>query len=85
MTGNITELIQAQMGQYGSEVFADTSAHTGKWWKIQALSNAAFTTLTGNTTAALGSQTLTAPYSIVGNFTAITLSSGAVIAYKTGD
>lgn len=85
MQGNITELIQAQMGAYGSEVITGTGAHTGHWWKIQALSNATFTLLTGNTTAAFGAQTLTAPYSIVGDFTAITLATGSVIAYKTGD
>jgi hypothetical protein len=65
----------------GGEVISDTSATTGTWFRVEALSDAVFTTLTGNVTG-IGSTTLKAGSSLYGSFTAITLASGAVVAYN---
>ena len=68
---------------YGAkDVIADTSAHTGTWTIIQSVSDStAFTTLTGDITAG-GPSTLPKGMILEGNFTAITLSAGEVIAYQ---
>ena len=71
------------LGQYGTTVIDDTAAHTGKWFAIQIVEEAAFSVLTdasmdGDATA----MTFAAGILIFGSFTAITLASGSAIAYK---
>ena len=79
------------MGQLGSDFYADTNAHTGDWGIIQCIEACTFTTLTsgkmadGTTTVmsgTLSSITMTAGMEIRGRFSAITLASGKVIAYR---
>lgn len=59
---------------------SDTSAKTGTWSAVQVLSDAVFTLFTGSIT---GYATVTYPAgtTLYGNFTAITLASGSVVAY----
>ena len=89
--------ISAFLGQLGSKIIYDTTACTGTWGEVYALADAVFTTLiSGNLangttmcTTASGAGTLatavgtlkTGTY-IRGYFTAITLTSGTVIAYN---
>ena len=80
------------LGQLGSDFIEDTSAHTGQWGIIYCISACTFTTLTsGNLpsvpaavcmTGTLTGISLSAGMSIVGLFTAITLATGKVIAYR---
>jgi hypothetical protein len=67
----------------GADFYNDTNAKTGSWWKIYVVSAATFTTLTHN----LGGNTMTgvafpAGTELIGLFTAITLTSGSVIAFR---
>jgi len=68
------------LGQNGSQVIADTNATTGDWFCIDVLVACVFTTLTGNLTP--GATSFPAGTKIFGRFTAITLASGTIIAYK---
>lgn len=78
------------LGQLGSTWIADTSAYTGHWGAIQCISNCEFTTLTSGVRhdgtnvmkGTLDGKTLSAGQTIFGDFTAITLASGSVIAYE---
>lgn len=78
------------LGFFGSTIIDNTTAYTGTWTVIEAVNDATFTTLTGNitynspTTAATGANvgTLSAGSRLYGIFTAITLASGKIIAYK---
>lgn len=69
-----------------STLISDTAAHTGAWNMITIITETAtFTTLTdanrdGNTLTS--GTTFYAGTNIYGAFSAITLASGAVIAYK---
>lgn len=65
----------------GGTVYSDTSAHTGTWFRIDALADTVFASLTGNV-AGIGSTTLKAGQSLYGSFTALTLTSGAVVMYN---
>jgi len=84
------ELALSGMGQRGGVLLTGTTAVSGKFRVIYALADATFTTLTseftvnGDATLAVGSDfgTLTAGKQIAGKFTAITLATGKVIAYK---
>ncbi len=84
------QVILSEYGQNGAVIVSDTGAHTGAWRRIYVLTNAQFTTLTGNytkndnTTAAVGSDfgTVAAGLSLYGKFTAVELASGSVILYK---
>ena len=77
-------------GQHGSDYYGDTNAHTGTWGRIYCVTACGFTTLTSGVfadgtavmTGTLSGITLVAGQEIRGLFTAITLSSGKVIAYK---
>jgi len=76
---------QRQIGAYGSTYINDTAANTGKWYCIIPNTDAKFTLLTdanrdGDT---LEGDTFPAGYPIYGAFTAITLASGSVVAYKS--
>jgi hypothetical protein len=66
----------------GGQVISDTSSTTGTWFRIDALADTVFTTLTGNVSN-IGSTTLKAGQSLHGSFTVIELSSGAVVAYNS--
>lgn len=92
---SILEQYQADLsltgyGQKGGILLTDTTAITGNFRKIYAITDATFTTLTGNfttnddETASVGSDfgTLKAGLSLWGKFTAVTLASGSVILYK---
>jgi len=74
-----TELLESISSIKGGDYFADTDNHTGIWRSgIQVITEATFTTLTGNIT---GITTL--PIGIYGGtFTVIKLASGSLIAYK---
>lgn len=78
------------IGYQGSTVITDTAVHNGSWKKIIPYEATVFTTLTdsqmnqvstenGNTIAG---ETIAINHEITGNFSVITLASGAVIAYK---
>ena len=67
-----------------AEYISDTSAHTGRFGKIEALEDSVIATLsaedyTGN---ALTSVPLKATGELYGVFTSITLTSGTVVAYR---
>lgn len=65
-------------------LFADTTARTGQWYKILVVSAAVFTLLTVDNWdgTAIGTTSFPAGSVLYGNFTAITLASGIVLAYK---
>jgi len=74
------------LGQNGSDLVEDTTAMTGNWFAIQIIEEAQFATLTDasmTVTGTLGSVTWPAGLLTFGAFTAFTLSSGAVQAYRT--
>ena len=73
------------LGQNGTTLINDTGAVTGKWFAIQMISDTVFTTLTDPTMTLHGTyagMTFLGGELIFGHFTAITLASGAVLAYK---
>jgi hypothetical protein len=73
----------ASIGYKGSIYINDTSAKTGSWRKIYVVTACVFTTLTdGLMTGTPTGPTFPAGCVLTGSFTAITLASGAVIAYK---
>lgn len=69
------------LGQYGAEYFADTSAHAADWFCFDCITATTFTVLTGNVASATGIA-FPAGTKIFGRFTTFTLTSGSVIAYK---
>ena len=75
------QIKQHDLGNRGGEVISDTTATTGDWYMITSTDDTtAFTTLTGNIT---GAPTLMkSGVTIYGQFSAITLSAGVVIAYN---
>ena len=80
------EMKRAELGQYGFVYEVGTTAITGNWFKIRCLTATTFATLTGNHSG----DTFTAVAhpagtELFGHFTAITLTSGSVIAYNTGE
>ena len=68
-------------GEYGGLYIADTSANTGNWQEIYAVTNTVIASSTSNITG-LSGVTLVANQSIRGVFTAFTLTSGSVVAYN---
>lgn len=80
------EMQRAELGQYGFTYESGTTARTGVFFKIHCITTTTFNTLTGNhdgdtfTGVAFPAGTI-----IYGRFTAITLTSGSVIAYKNGE
>jgi hypothetical protein len=67
-------------GLNGGQVIANTSPVTGDWIEIRVLTDAVFSLLTGNLTD-VGSTSFPAGTILNGRFTAITLTSGSVVAY----
>jgi hypothetical protein len=72
------------LAQYEADWICDTGAETGRWNYIYATTDTVFTTLTGSYTLHGTKPTLAAGCIIGGIFTAITLASGSVYAYKAG-
>jgi hypothetical protein len=73
------------LGEAGSTLITDTTACTGRWFAIQIVTDTAFTTLTDPTMSivgALAGLSFSAGTIIFGAFSAITLASGSVLAYK---
>jgi len=68
----------------GSTFFNDTTARTGNWYAIQVLATAVFTLLTDSTRTGTAISTFSFPAGTIffGNFSAITLASGTIIAYN---
>jgi hypothetical protein len=83
-----TDAALVSLGQRGFDFISGTSLVTGNYAAIQVIEAAQFTTLSalGSTVGGLAgaSLTLTAGTIIYGPFTAFTLNSGKVIAYKAG-
>ena len=76
------------MGQHGYHLCSTTTATTGVWNAIVALSDTVFSTLTDVSTGVsrdgtLASMTFPAGVTIFGAFTNFTLTSGSVMCYKT--
>lgn len=73
-------------GLKGGNYIDDTNEHTttgpDSWFALKALGGDAVVSTSSNNIDGLDGFTITQDDVIVGNFTAITLSSGAVIAYK---
>jgi hypothetical protein len=79
------------LGQYGAEYISNTNAGTAKnYCAITMLEDTTFTTLTapnwsaGSTSSLYTGSTITYPkgLTIFGTFTAVTLLTGKIIAYK---
>jgi hypothetical protein len=67
-------------GQGGLEIVTDTTARTGDWRRLHALSTASVTlTVDGDTYSTV---TVTAGSDIFGKISAVTLGSGGVVLYK---
>lgn len=77
MNANIVNLAGGNGGTY----IGDTTANTDTWFCVYCIANATFSTLTNNVGYPDNLQ-LTAGQAIYGTFTAITLASGSVVAYK---
>lgn len=78
------------LGYHGARIIDNTLAQTGTWTIIEAITDTVFTTLTSDitynspTTVATGANIgiLPAGTKLYGLFTAITLASGKILAYK---
>lgn len=76
------------LGLNGGIYVNDTAAHTGDFFCIVATEDTVIDSITSNVenlsdiTAAQDNTTLSANTAIYGRITSVTLSSGAVIAYK---
>jgi hypothetical protein len=72
------------LGQNGATTETGTTVLTGNWVAIQFLADTVFTTLTDTTGDGDDMKTVTYLTGMVifGQFTAITLASGAIRAYK---
>jgi hypothetical protein len=88
-TGAATEATLADhraksFGLNGSKYITGTAANTdGPWCAIQALEDTVIASMTAtNVTGTLSAIPLPAGVAIYGNITAVTLTSGKIIAYK---
>jgi hypothetical protein len=83
--GTQNELLMLQIGQRGCTYINDTNANTGNWFMIHCIQDTTFTTLTDahrDGDSIPDTDTFAAGTVLYGQFTAITLNSGAVMAYK---
>jgi hypothetical protein len=80
----IAKISDKEFGQNGCDYITTTAATVGSWVAIKVTgdANAVFTTLTTSTGDDLDGITIKAGDVIYGPFTAITLTSGSVIAYR---
>ena len=81
---NNIELLKSSLGLSGSQVITDTSRYAGSFKSIYAFTDTVFDseTLDDNMGGDITGITLLAGQSIGGNFSAVKLTSGTVIAYK---
>jgi hypothetical protein len=81
-----TDAALVSLGQRGFIYVGDTTETPGNFAAIQVLSDSVFSSLSAlsSTIGGLVGITLTAGTIIYGPFTAFTLTSGKVIAYKAG-
>jgi len=77
-------MADSDMYNIGFEYISDTSAHTGRFWRLYALADAVISTATVQNASgnAFTSVPLAAGDSIEGVFTSVTLTSGRIVAYK---
>ncbi len=74
-------------GLFGADVYADTTQHTGNWGRVVVLSAAVFTMGSSATICSINGLTgvtIPALTELRGEFTAIKLASGTVLAYRNG-
>lgn len=80
------EMKRAEIGQYGLVYESGTTALTGVFFKIHCITETTFDTLTGNQSGdAMTGVAFAAGTIIYGRFTAITLTSGSILAYRNGE
>lgn len=84
----ITQLVGSMIlnNSKGGAYIGDTNAASGSWTAIQVVTDTKFHTLTGNVTGLANTLSgsailLPAGFVLFGNFTAIQMHSGSVIAY----
>lgn len=69
---------------YGTDLIADTGAETGKWYKFRVIVAATFTTLTDGSRTLHGTlPAMPAGFEYYGSITAITLSAGSILAFRS--
>lgn len=80
---NLSKKADIADGQHGAFFISDGDAHTGTWGSITMIENTVFATLTCSNWSgdAFTGETFPEGLTIYGNFSAITLTSGACIAY----
>ena len=80
---NANLAVELSMGSAGFSLVTATSIQTGPFCKLQVVTNAVFTSISGNGIGGTWSAT-TIPFGteIVGPITSFQLVSGAVIAYN---
>lgn len=61
---------------------AGTAYTNGPWHTLKIISDATFTTLTSNITSLPDAFVISAKDTIQGTFTAVTLGTGSLIAYR---
>ena len=77
------EVDNLSLGQAGAVFESGTTAITGDFYCIQFVENSVFSVLTSNITGdTITGVTFSAGTAIYGRFTAFTLTSGKVLAYK---
>lgn len=88
----IGDLAPIAMGQHGSDWIDNTAVRTGDWTVLVALADVVFTTLVSDDNTPvyvngvvgnLNGKSLAKGLSLFGRFTAVTLASGTIIAYRT--
>jgi len=79
---NGTVKTTASTGTAGATYYGDTSAHTGTWSAVQVITTATFTTFTGTGMTGFTGVAFPVGTVIYGDITAITLTSGSVVAYN---
>jgi hypothetical protein len=74
---------RANIGYRGSTFISDTAAHAGNWMMIIPIETTVFETLTDGTRGGntFTGENIPANFPLMGNFTAIKLTSGACMAY----
>ena len=86
MAGSVSEY--RGLGLNGGEYINDTAVHTGNWFAIQATETTVLATQASNITnlddicTGEDATELAAGTVLYGNFTAVDITSGAVIAYN---
>lgn len=78
----IGEYWRAYLGLKGTDDISDTNTHTGAWWRVVVIAAATFTTNTivDGVAEDFSGTAVPAGTVLLGNFTAIDLASGQVVA-----